>query len=60
MIIVITTREKNPKTGRIEIIVSHGVESGSLKNIVLPNETPASIGAVYDSDLGEYILKGSA
>ncbi len=57
MIIVITTREKNPKTGRIETIVSHGVESGSLRNVVLPNETPESIGAKFCPAIGEYVLE---
>lgn len=56
MIIVIANTEKNQKTGRDQIIVSHGIDSDTGRNVILPQETPERLGAVFDPSLGEYIL----
>ena len=37
-IAVIFERDKNPKTGEMETIVSHGVDINTLEIIVLPTE----------------------
>lgn len=58
-IIVITVREKNKTTGKLETIVSHGVDTVTMQNICLPNETPAALGAKYDPEYGEYVLEGN-
>lgn len=59
-IIVIVVRERNPKTHQMELVVSHGVEPDSGKNIVMSCGSPASVGAVYDSDIGEYVLRAES
>lgn len=56
MINVIVVKERNAKTGRMEEIVSHGVDSETLKNIILPQVSPKELGAVYDKEHG-YILR---
>lgn len=59
MIIVIVTKERNPRTGRTEEIVSHGVDADTGKPVILPCESPQAIGAVFDSEIGEYVLRNS-
>ena len=60
MIILITMREHSEKSGREEVIVSHGVDHSSGRNVVLPCETleifKSQYGARFDKDLGEYVL----
>ena len=38
-----------------EFLVSHGVNE-YLENIVLPQEHPKDLGAIYDTYLGEWII----
>jgi hypothetical protein len=57
MIIVITSKERNEKTGKIETVVSHGVEAETGRAVVLPCETPERIGAKFNVELGEYVLQ---
>lgn len=56
MIIVIVQTERNPKTGRLEKIVYHGVNENG-ETIIMPNEPPDVVGAVYDPDIGEYVIR---
>lgn len=56
MIVVITYTEYNPRTGRKEIRASHGVDLDSDQAVVLPNEPPAELGAVFDADIGEFVI----
>lgn len=56
-ILVITTMEYNKKTGRKEIIISHGVDLATGKNVILPTERPEAIGAVFSEAYGEYVLE---
>lgn len=56
MIILITTLEKDKKTGHDHLIVSHGVDFETGKNVILPCEPPQALGAVYDEDLLEFVL----
>lgn len=36
MIIVVTTTEKNESTGLMELLVSHGIEEKTGRQVVLP------------------------
>lgn len=56
MIIVITVKERNSKTGREEVIVSHGIDEVSGRTVILPCERPEVLGAVWNASLGEYVL----
>lgn len=60
MIIVITVKEINENTGREHLIVSHGIDKVTGKAVILPCETPAEIGAVFNTDLGEYVLPSNS
>lgn len=56
MIVVIVTKETNPRTGRNQSIVSHGVDLDTGNTVILPAEAPESIGAVLHPQLGEFVL----
>lgn len=56
MIIVITCKERNLKTGRDELVVSHGVDESTGRSVVLPCEHPQVLGAVWDASIGEFVL----
>ena len=49
--------ESGYKTGHKEFIASHGIclKSGNL--IILPQEHPDFLGAKFDEEYGEYIIK---
>lgn len=57
MIIVIVTTEDDPETGRSGQIVSHGVDTETGRNVILPCESPARVGAEWDAQIGEYVLR---
>ena len=57
MIIVICTMEKDPKTGKPRKIVSHGIDHATGKSVCLSCEAPEDIGAVFDPEFGEYVLR---
>ena len=58
-IVLVTTKERNPKTGVMETLVSHGYDLYSGKSCVLSCE-PISVyqaaGARYNTDMGEWVL----
>lgn len=56
MIVLILTREHSRRTGRKEDIVSHGVDIDTDETVILPPESPLALGAVYNSQLGEWVL----
>lgn len=60
MIILITMREYNEASRREEIVVSHGINYSSGRNVILPCETletfKSQYGARFDEDIGEYVL----
>jgi hypothetical protein len=56
MIIVIVHTEHNEKTGRMEQVVSHGIDPDTGKTIVLPQDSPEKIGAVFDHNTGEWLI----
>jgi len=53
-IVVVTFQDKDDPMKRI--LVSHGIDSVTLKDIPLPPVTPHELGARYSSVLGEWIL----
>lgn len=57
MIIVILCQSKNEKTGRMETLVSHGVNVDTGENVTLPWVPVSEIGATYNEEMGEYVLK---
>jgi len=56
MIIVVTTTEKNEKTGQMELLASHGVEESTGRQVVLPAEHPKDIGAHYSDELQSWVI----
>lgn len=55
MIILVTYLEKNERTGKLERVVSHGVDTGNLRNVPLPNVPVHEIGKFSES-MDEWIL----
>lgn len=55
-VIVIVTSEENPKTHRMEQIVSHGIDPQSGRTVVMSCCTPQQAGAVFDSRIGEFVI----
>lgn len=58
MILVITVKVRNERTGREELVVSHGVDARTDRTVILPCEPPERIGAVFMAEIGEYVLPG--
>lgn len=56
MIIVITHFERNERTGDLEIIVSHGINTEDDSYVNLPSLKPEQVGAKYDPEVGEFVL----
>lgn len=51
MVILITELDEDGRE-----IVSHGVVQHTFEHVVLPNETPQSLGATYSYALGEWVM----
>ena len=59
MIICITGIFKVYERGRVKeerFMVSHGVDTNTGRNVILPNEHPSSLGAILDPEYGEWII----
>lgn len=56
MIVVIVVKEKNERTGRVETVVSHGVDYRTGKLVVMSGDSPESVGAVFNKEIGEYVV----
>lgn len=56
-VIVIVVSEISERTGRKELVVSHGVDEDTGRLVVLPQEDPRVLGAKFDPRLGEYVLE---
>jgi hypothetical protein len=54
--IVITIRGRNTETGRVEDIVSHGLDFTTNRPVDLTGNTPQELGAAWDADMGEWVL----
>lgn len=55
MIQLITVRERNRRTATMETIVSHGVDTENGEVVILPQDPPAALGAVFNTDHGWHI-----
>jgi hypothetical protein len=53
MIILITTKDE-----RGRLITSHGVDMDTGRNVITSNDPPHTLGAVFDQDMGEWVLLG--
>ena len=56
MIVVVTTKERDARTGREIVIASHGIDEESGNAVPLPNVRPEELGATFDPELGEYVV----
>jgi len=56
-ILVIVVKERNENTGKLEEIVSHGISIASGKTVILPSEHPSTLGAVFDPEIREYLIR---
>lgn len=59
-ILVITTMEPNPKTGRMELVASHGVDLDTDRAVVLSCDHPQALGARVDPEMGEWVIPDPA
>lgn len=57
MIIVVTYMETNERNGRLERFASHGINTDTDKIVTLPQVDPEQLGARFDPEIGEYVLK---
>ncbi|HUZ92089.1 MAG TPA: hypothetical protein VMU78_09350 [Methylocella sp.] len=57
MILLIVHTEPNETTGRMEQIVSHGIDFDTGRTVILPQERPEQLCGVLDRDFGEYIIR---
>lgn len=57
MIICIVVTERNERSGNMEQIVSHGIDSDTGRHVVLPCDPPGTMGAVFDREMGEYVIR---
>ena len=56
MIVLITVYEKNEITGKKELITSHGETHGGLRRVILPCEPPLDLGAVFNTEIDEWVI----
>ena len=56
MIGIITTRERNQTTGRVEDIVDRAFDMSTKISVVIPLITPQELGATYDENSGLWML----
>ncbi len=56
MLILITMWEENPKTKKASLVVSHGVDERTGKNVCLPGEHPSVLGGTYSEELREWVI----
>lgn len=60
MVILITMKETNPKTHKVETIVSHGINESDGSVVILPCETIeyfiSQCGARLDDGMHEYVM----
>jgi len=60
MIIVYTFKQKpeSPYFNQKEqVLADFGVDTDTDQMVILPQDPPCELGAVYDFDIGEYVIK---
>lgn len=55
MIVVIVAPDRS-RPGH-PLVVSHGIDPHTLRSVPLPNDAPERLGAVFDVQLGEFVLR---
>ena len=55
-IVLSTIRARNARTGRVEEIVTHGVNVRSGRPEAFEGETPQDLGAAFCPEIGEWVL----
>ena len=55
MILVIVERERDDR-GNYDDVVSHGIDLNTGSVIMLPQVSTYEVGAVYDYNMGEYVI----
>lgn len=56
MLILVTIMEEDEKTGKMSLVVSHGVDEHTGKNVCLPGEHPSVLGGTYNEELREWVI----
>lgn len=56
MLILITMMERNEATQKESLVVSHGVDERTGKNVCLPGEHPSALGGVYCNEMREWVI----
>ncbi len=56
MIVIITEKIRNQRTNSVAVVASHRIDLDTFQNVILPSESPESLGAVFSTDLGEWVL----
>ncbi len=56
MIMLITLWERNKKTGRTELVTSHGVDVDTGRTIITSCDHPEKLGGRYDGEVGEWVI----
>lgn len=55
-IMVFTFIDECERTGRRQRLVDYGVDLETDRMVPMPSDTPAAVGAIFDRDLGEYLI----
>ena len=58
MIIIVLCEVKN-RSGATEKVASHGIDTITGRQIVLPSEKPQDLGAVFNAEMNEWVIYGS-
>lgn len=57
MLILVTMMEEDKKTGKPVLVVSHGIDEATGRNVCLPGEHPSVLGGVYSEELREWVIE---
>ena len=55
--ICIVGNDTDPRTGRKQLVISHGIDEETLCNVPMPQVHPAELGAKFDMRIGEYVIE---
>lgn len=55
-IIVITCFINENDPWKRKLVASHGVDEDTGRSVCLPSESPSSLGATFDPEVGEWVL----
>lgn len=48
--------DKYGKTGKTEFVASHGYDTETGKTVIVSNDHPRVLGAVFDTKIGEWVI----